>query len=158
MGRCTVVEKTAYFYAALDAIVEWQVAERVFPALRNQAPAYEIQIGAVAAAMRMQDRGFKFDIEAHAQLIADLKLERLGGGTRISRSLSQMQSARARRQDSVDAGREGRTPRYAVVERGAQALGSDGEIRRVVDQAQRELQPRRPLSAGPGADQAFPHR
>ena len=27
--------------------------------------------------MRIQGRGFKFDIEAHAQLIADLKLERL---------------------------------------------------------------------------------
>jgi DNA polymerase-1 len=64
-------------YAALDAIVEWRVASRVFPALRNQAPAYGIQIQAVAAAMRMQHRGFKFDIEAHAQLLAKLKLERL---------------------------------------------------------------------------------
>ena len=45
--------------------------------MRDQAPAYEIQIGAVAAAMRMQGRGFKFDIEAHAQLVAELKLERL---------------------------------------------------------------------------------
>ena len=53
------------------------MAARVFPALRDQTAAYEIQIGAVAAAMRMQDRGFKFDIEAHAQLIAELKLERL---------------------------------------------------------------------------------
>ena len=64
-------------YAALDAVVEWQVAEHVFPALRDQTPAYEIQIGAVPAAMRMQDRGFKFDVEAHARLIAELKLERL---------------------------------------------------------------------------------
>jgi DNA polymerase-1 len=71
------LSKEQLTYAALDAVVEWRVAERVFPALRDQAPAYEIQIGAVAAAMRMQDRGFKFNIEAHAQLIAELKLERL---------------------------------------------------------------------------------
>jgi DNA polymerase-1 len=74
------LSKEQLTYAALDAVVEWRVAERVFPALRDQAPAYEIQIGAVAAAMRMQDRGFKFDIEAHAQLIAELKLERLVAG------------------------------------------------------------------------------
>ena len=71
------LSKEQLTYAALDAVVEWRVAERVFPALRDQAPAYEIQIGAVAAAMRMQDRGFKFDIEAHVQLLAELKLERL---------------------------------------------------------------------------------
>jgi DNA polymerase I len=64
-------------YAALDAVITWEVADHVFPALRDQVSAYNIQIGAVAAAMRMQDRGFKFDIEAHAQLIAELKLERL---------------------------------------------------------------------------------
>jgi DNA polymerase I len=64
-------------YAALDAVVEWEVAQHVFVALRDQTPAYEIQVCAVPAAMRMQDRGFKFDIEAHAQLIAELKLERL---------------------------------------------------------------------------------
>jgi DNA polymerase I len=64
-------------YAALDAVVEWEVAGHVFAALRDQTPAYNIQIQAVAAAMRMQDRGFKFDAHAHAQLIAELKLERL---------------------------------------------------------------------------------
>jgi ribonuclease D len=64
-------------YAALDAIVEWEVAQHVFVALRDQTPAYEIQIRAVPAAMRMQERGFKFDVDAHARLIAELKQERL---------------------------------------------------------------------------------
>jgi DNA polymerase-1 len=64
-------------YAALDAVVEWHVAEHVFQTLRDQAPAYDIQVRAVPAAMRMQDRGFKFDVDAHARLIAELKQERL---------------------------------------------------------------------------------
>jgi DNA polymerase I len=64
-------------YAALDAVIEWEVAEHVFQALRDQAPAYEIQVRAVPAAMRMQARGFKFDVDAHARLIAELKQERL---------------------------------------------------------------------------------
>jgi DNA polymerase-1 len=64
-------------YAALDAIVEWEVAQHVFVALRDQTPAYEIQVRAVPAAMRMQERGFKFDVDAHARLIAELKQERL---------------------------------------------------------------------------------
>jgi DNA polymerase-1 len=64
-------------YAALDAVVEWHVAERVFSALRDQTPAYEIQMPAVLAAIRMQERGFKFDVDAHARLIAELKQERL---------------------------------------------------------------------------------
>ena len=132
-------------------------ADRIFPALRDQAPAYEIQIGAVAAAMRMQGRGFKFDIEAHAQLIADLKLERLAAEREYREACLKCGQRALADKNSVDAGREGRTPRYAVAVRGAQALGSDGEIRRAVDQAQR-AEPRRPLSAGPGADQAFPHR
>src|ERR1700722_7053646 len=46
------LSKEQLTYAALDAVVEWLVAERVFPALRDQAPAYEIQIGAVGAGGR----------------------------------------------------------------------------------------------------------
>ena len=78
LGRCTSCRKNSSTYAALDAVVEWQVAEHVFPALRDQTPAYEIQI-------RRRRRG-----DAHAgpwiqvrsrrrmrRLIAELKLERL---------------------------------------------------------------------------------
>jgi 3'-5' exonuclease len=82
------LSKEQLTYAALDAVVEWRVAARVFPAMRDQAPAYEIQIGAVAAAMRMQDRGFKFDIETHAQLIAELKLERLAAEREYAQACS----------------------------------------------------------------------
>jgi DNA polymerase-1 len=64
-------------YAAEDAVVTWRLAQRVLPALDKQAPAYEIQMQAVPAAMRMQQRGFKFDVAAHALLIEDLTKERL---------------------------------------------------------------------------------
>jgi DNA polymerase-1 len=64
-------------YAAADAVVTWRLAQRVLPALDKQAPAYEIQMQAVPAAMRMQQRGFKFDVAAHASLIEDLTRERV---------------------------------------------------------------------------------
>ena len=59
-------------YAAIDAVVAWRIAEKILPRFDVQRSAYEIQIGAVPAAMRMEKRGFKLDVEAHAQLIADL--------------------------------------------------------------------------------------
>ena len=64
-------------YAAIDAVVAWELAERILPRLKVQRAAYEIQLGAVPAAMRMEQRGFKLDMAAHAQLIADLGEERL---------------------------------------------------------------------------------
>ena len=63
-------------YAAIDAVVAWRIAEKSCPASRCSGP-HEIQIGAVPAAMRMEQRGFKLDMAAHAQLIADLGEERL---------------------------------------------------------------------------------
>jgi DNA polymerase-1 len=42
-----------------------------------QRSAYEIQVGAVPAVVRMGSRGFKLDVGAHARLIADLRRERL---------------------------------------------------------------------------------
>jgi DNA polymerase I len=63
-------------YAALDAIVEWEVASHVFPALRCQASAYEIQTAAAAAAMRMESRGFKLDVVAHERVMEDLGREK----------------------------------------------------------------------------------
>jgi DNA (cytosine-5)-methyltransferase 1 len=64
-------------YAAVDAIVVWRIAEKILPRFEVQRSAYEIQIGAVPAAMRMEQRGFKLDVEAHAQLTANLGEERL---------------------------------------------------------------------------------
>ena len=64
-------------YAAVDAVVAWRIAEKTLPHLDEQRSAYEIQIGAIPAAMRMEQRGFKLDVEAHARLIADLEKERL---------------------------------------------------------------------------------
>ena len=55
-------------YAANDAVATWRLAQRVLRALDKQAPAYEIQMQAVPPAMRMQQRGFKFDVAAHALL------------------------------------------------------------------------------------------
>jgi DNA polymerase I len=64
-------------YAAIDAVVLWRIAEKILPRFDIQKSAYEIQIGAVPAVMRMEQRGFKLDVEAHARLTADLSEERL---------------------------------------------------------------------------------
>ena len=63
-------------YAALDAVVEWLLDGRVMQALRKQTSAYEIQMAAVPAVMRMEGRGFKLDVAAHARLMEELRVER----------------------------------------------------------------------------------
>ena len=64
-------------YAAIDAVMAWRLAETILPRFDVQKSAYEIQIGAVPAAVRMEQRGFKRDVEAHARLIAELEKEHL---------------------------------------------------------------------------------
>jgi DNA polymerase I len=64
-------------YAAIDAVVAWRIAEKILPRLHVQRAAYEIQMRAVPAVMRMQSRGIKLDVDAHARLILDLKQERV---------------------------------------------------------------------------------
>jgi hypothetical protein len=64
-------------YAANDTVVAWGVAERIFLTLSIQAPAYEIQIAATPAAARMGQRGFRLELEAHAELISALKIKRV---------------------------------------------------------------------------------
>ena len=64
-------------YAAIDVVVAWRIAEKVLPRLHVQRAAYEIQMRAVPAVMRMESRGFKLDVDAHARLISDLKQERI---------------------------------------------------------------------------------
>jgi DNA polymerase I len=63
-------------YAARDAVVCWHIFNRVMPALGAQEPAYEIQMTAIPAVMRMQLRGFRLDTAAHHKLIEDLRDER----------------------------------------------------------------------------------
>jgi DNA (cytosine-5)-methyltransferase 1 len=63
-------------YAAIDTVVAWRIAEKILPRFEVQRSAYEIQIGAVPAAVRMEQRGFKLDVEAHAKLTAELSEER----------------------------------------------------------------------------------
>jgi DNA polymerase I len=64
-------------YAAIDAVFAWRIAEKILPRFDVQRSAYEIQMKAVPAATRMDQRGFKLDVDAHARLIEDLKKERL---------------------------------------------------------------------------------
>jgi DNA polymerase I len=63
-------------YAAQEAVVLWRLARRILPALGRQTSAYEIQIEAVPAAMRMKMRGFKLDVDMHAELMDKLARER----------------------------------------------------------------------------------
>ena len=59
-------------YAAIDAVVAWRIAAKLLPRFDVQRSAYEIQVGAVPAVVRMECRGFKLDVDAHTRLIADL--------------------------------------------------------------------------------------
>ena len=63
-------------YAAIDAAVAWRIAEKILPRFDVQRSAYEIQMRAVPAVMRMESRGFKLDVEAHTRLLAELEQER----------------------------------------------------------------------------------
>jgi DNA polymerase-1 len=64
-------------YAARDVVTTYRLARAVIPYLGEQESAYSIQMAAVPATMRMERRGFKLDVEAHARLIADLEKERI---------------------------------------------------------------------------------
>jgi DNA polymerase-1 len=63
-------------YAARDAVVCRRLADKVLPLLGRQTSAYEIQMMAVPAVMRMERRGFRFDVSAHAGLMEKLRQER----------------------------------------------------------------------------------
>ena len=63
-------------YAAGDAVLTWWLAETVLPLLGERRPAYDIQVGAIPAVVRMQLRGILLDAAAHATLIAALKAKR----------------------------------------------------------------------------------
>jgi DNA polymerase-1 len=63
-------------YAAIDAVVTWRIAEKILPRFEVQRSAYEIQMRAIPAVMRMEMRGFTLDVEAHARLIEKLGHDR----------------------------------------------------------------------------------
>jgi DNA polymerase-1 len=63
-------------YAADDAVVTWHLAETVLPLLGERRTAYDIQVGAIPAVVRMQLRGILLDATAHEALITALKAER----------------------------------------------------------------------------------
>jgi DNA polymerase-1 len=64
-------------YAGFDAVVAFRLAEVMLPRLGGQAPAYEIQVAAIPAVARMESRGFRLDLAAHAELVATLKAQRV---------------------------------------------------------------------------------
>ena len=107
--------------------------------------------------MRMEQRGFKLDVEAHARLIADLEQERLAAEQEYREAcLASGHTALADKAPSTPAQKEALLDGPAV-ERRAGALAPDGEIGGALDQAQRTAA-RRPLPADPGAGEALPHR
>ena len=63
-------------YAASDAVTTWWLAETILPLLGERRTAYDIQVGAIPAVVRMQLRGIRLDATTHATLIAALKAER----------------------------------------------------------------------------------
>jgi DNA polymerase I len=64
-------------YAAIDAVLAWRLALKLLPALGVQRSAFDIQMKATPAVVRMESRGFRIDVEAHARLIEELKQERI---------------------------------------------------------------------------------
>ena len=62
-------------YAATDAVMGWRLAQRIFPALGRQTPAYEVQAACVPAVSRMQRRGVLIDLDAHTRLMRALETE-----------------------------------------------------------------------------------
>jgi DNA (cytosine-5)-methyltransferase 1 len=64
-------------YAAIDAVAAWRLALKLLPKLGPQRSAFDIQMKATPAVVRMESRGFKIDVEAHARLIEELKRERI---------------------------------------------------------------------------------
>jgi DNA polymerase I len=73
-----VLSREQIEYAAIDAVLAWRLAEKILPRFDVQKSAYEIQMRAVPAVVRMEARGFKLDCAAHALLIAELEKEHLG--------------------------------------------------------------------------------
>ena len=144
-------------YAAIDAVVAWRIAEKILPRFDVQRAAYEIQLGAVPAAMRMEGRGFKLDVSAHALLIADLTRERLVAEQEYREAcLAGGHPALAATTPTTPAQKEAM---LEVVLTSAELAGwrTDGKVGGALDQTQRTAA-RRPLPANSDVGEALPHR
>jgi len=63
-------------YAATDPVVTWHLARKILPILHERTTAYEIQMGAIPAVVRMSLRGLHLDTTALNDLIAALVVRR----------------------------------------------------------------------------------
>ena len=77
-------------YAARDAVACWRIFRQVMPALGAQEPAYEIQMTAIPAVVRMELRGFRLDTDAHARMIEDLRRERVAIDGRVRQGVRRL--------------------------------------------------------------------
>jgi DNA polymerase I len=64
-------------YAALDAVVAFNLSKRVLHALGPQTPAYEIQVAVTPAVARMNRRGVRLNLDAHAEFIQSRQEKRI---------------------------------------------------------------------------------
>ena len=146
-------------YAADDAVVTWQLAETVLPLLGERRTAYDIQVGAIPAVVRMQLRGILLDATAHAALIAALKAERA--------RLAGVYAAACEEAGRPDLRRAGVPDNAPAIEAllaglldgaGAAGLAADAEEREAQHQAGRPRRGRGRLSAAQGAGRHRPDR
>ena len=146
-------------YAADDAVVTWQLAETVLPLLGERRTAYDIQVGAIPAVVRMQLRGILLDATAHAALIAALKAERA--------RLAGVYAAACEEAGRPDLRRAGVPDNAPAIEAllaglldgaGAAGLAADAEEREAQHPAGRPRRGRGRLSAAQGAGRHRPDR
>ena len=146
-------------YAAGDAVVTWQLAETVLPLLGERRTAYDIQVGAIPAVVRMQLRGILPG--RHGARGADRRAEsrarpahrRLRRGVRGGRPAGPAPSGRAGQR----AGDRGAARRIADGA-GAAGLAADAEEREAQHPAGRPRRGRGRLSAAQGARRHRPDR
>ena len=81
-------------------------------------------MGAVPAAMRMEQRGFKLDVEAHARLIADLSAERIAAEQEYREACRASGHAALADKVAIDASAEGGHARRPALERRARSAGA----------------------------------
>ena len=146
-------------YAADDAVVTWWLAETVLPLLGERRTAYDIQVGAIPAVVRMQLRGILLDATAHAALIAALKAERA--------RLADVYAAACEEAGRPDLRRAGVPDNAPAIEAllaglldgaGAAGLAADAEERQAQHPAGRPRRGRGRLSAAQGAGRHRPDR
>ena len=146
-------------YAADDAVVTWRLAETVLPLLGERRTAYDIQVGAIPAVVRMQLRGILLDATAHAALIAALQGRARPAGRRLRRGVARRPDGRtcACGRAGQRAGDRGAARRVAGGA-GAAGLAADAEEREAQYPAGRPRRGRGRLSAAQGAGRHRPDR